>query len=158
MILEVHGLDKNPGQFVQMWGKYVTDFDPSKHCLECLKGPREDLIHKGMVDRDDYQLRNDFRYFYLFAWGRGNRAETNVHLAVRPHPGAVASIGSMYGVTFTIRDAIALRIDRLPKGWMELGDEFTTCRNFQFGVQMFGYNSPAGTPSLNAVPSTEEEA
>ena len=57
----------------------------------------------------------------------------------------------MYGVTFTIRDAFALRIDRLPNDWMGLSPEFTTCRNFQFGVQQFGYNPPkegqSGDPS-----------
>jgi hypothetical protein len=71
--------------------------------------------------------------------GRVPKHETNVHLAVQHRPGAVASIGSVYGVTFTIRDASAIRVDRLPRGWMGLEKEFTDCRNFQFGVQEFGY-------------------
>ena len=54
----------------------------------------------------------------------------------------------MYGVTFTIRDARALRIDRLPRGWMGLGKKFTDCRNFQFGVQMFGYNPQNSFPTV----------
>ena len=76
--------------------------------------------------------------------GRVPKHETNVHLAVRPQQGAVASIGSVYGVTFTIRDAFALRVDRLPDGWMGLTAEYTRCRNFQFGVQQFSYRPPNG--------------
>jgi len=93
----------------------------------------------------DYTLKTDSPYFYLFAMGRVPKHETNVHLAVRPQTGSVASIGSVYGVTFTIRDAFALRVDRLPDGWMGLGRDYTRCRNFQFGVQQFGYR-PMGSP------------
>lgn len=136
MRLEVRGMATASQSFVQLWGMYVKDFDPTKHCIFCLKGRKERELHRQIADRD-YELATDFPYFYLFAMGRGDRSISNVHLPVRPHPGAVASIGSLYGVTFTIRDAYALRIDRLPEGWMGLNREYTSCRNFQFGAQMF---------------------
>ena len=121
---------------------YVSGFKPERHCLECLKGRLEPQVNRTMQDRDDYVLQTDFPYFYLCAVGRVPRSDTNVHLAVRPQQGAVASIGSVYGVAFTIRDAFALRVDRLPDGWMGLPKEHTNCRNFQFGVQQFGYRGP----------------
>lgn len=140
MVLEVQGLDQAKRKFVQLWGWHVSGFNQCKHCQDCLKGRREDQINLRMVD-DDYRLTTDAPYFYLFAGGHAPRRESNVHLAVKPHPGAVASVGSLYNVTFTIRDAITLRVDRLPKDWMGLDDSFTTCRNFQFGVQTFGYKA-----------------
>jgi hypothetical protein len=141
MLLEVRGMESAPETFVQLWGKYVTGFRQEKHCIYCLRGPSEKQIHREMPS-GDYKLRDDAPYFYLFAMGRGYRRETNVHLVVVPSPGAVASVGSMYGVTFTIRDARALRVDRLPEGWMGLPKLHATCRNFQFGVQEFGYKVP----------------
>ena len=134
-------------QFLWLWGKHVTGFKQAEHCLACLRGPAsEDAIKPQMVS-GDYPLRaTGAPYFYLCGVGRTEPGRTNVHLVVEPCPGAVASVGSVYGVTFIIRDARALRIDRLPKGWMGLGDLYTTCRNFQFGVQMFGYK--AGLPAI----------
>ncbi len=141
MRLEVRGMANANQTFVQLWGMYVRTFDPTKHCIFCLKGRKEAAVHRQMID-GDYELATDFPYFYLFAMGRGDRSISNVHMPVRPHPGAVASIGSVYGVTLTIRDAYALRVDRLPDGWEGLGKDYTSCRNFQFGVQEFGYHPP----------------
>jgi hypothetical protein len=93
---------------------------------------------------DSFDLEPNSDYFYLFAMGRVPKDQTNVHLAVRHRPGSVASIGSAYGATFTIRDALALRVDRLPENWRGLPPAFTTCRNFQFGVQEFGYRPSNG--------------
>jgi len=145
MLLEVRGMEKASQKFVQLWGMHVNGFRPEKHCIYCLKGRKEQQINRDMVS-EDYPLKTDAPYFYLFAMGRTPRRDTNVHLAVEPYPGAVASVGSLYGVTFTIRDARALRIDRLPKAWRGLDDSYTACRNFQFGVQMFGYNTDGSYP------------
>jgi hypothetical protein len=139
MLLEVRGLETAPQKFVQLWGVHVEGFRPDKHCIYCLKGRKEVQIQRDMAS-GDYQLQNGAPYFYMFAMGRTPRRDSNVHLAVQPYPGAVASIGSLYGVTFTIRDARALRVDRLPSGWNGLDDSFTSCRNFQFGVHIFGYS------------------
>ena len=161
MILEVRGMETASESFVQLWGKYVTGFRQEKHCIFCLKGPKEDQLRREIAS-GDYPLRGGFPYFYLFAMGHGYKRDTNVHLAVRPYPGAVASIGSMYGVTFTIRDAQAIRVDRLPRGWMGLDKLYTDCRNFQFGVQTFGYQladapPPPGSVSiLPGLPGTEQ--
>lgn len=137
MKLEVRGMEKAAGRFVQLWGKYVVDFKSSTHCQECLIGQPERRLNKAMTD-GEILLDQPMHYFYLFGMGRAPRRETNVHLAVRPLAGSVASVGSVYGITFTIYDAQAIRVDRLPDGWGGLAPEYTQCRNFQFGVQMYG--------------------
>jgi hypothetical protein len=149
MHLEVRGMAKAASRFVQLWGVYVSGFDSDKHCIYCLRGKKETRLHKAMEDCD-IELASDSPYFYLFAMGRVPKHETNVHLAVRHQPGSVASIGSVYGATFTIRDAYAPRIDRLPDGWNGLGKDFTSCRNFQFGVQQFGYRPSPTRPADDA--------
>lgn len=143
MLLEVRGMAQASQTFVQLWGVHVSGFKSEKHCIYCLKGRKDTQLHREMLD-GDYLLKTDAPYFYLFAMGRVPKHETNVHLAVRHQPGSIASIGSVYGVTFTIRDAFALRVDRLPDGWMGLSPEYTRCRNFQFGVQQFGYRPTNG--------------
>jgi len=154
MRLEVRGMGSASQTFVQLWGMYVRAFDSDEHCQDCLKGRKEAALNLKTVD-GDYELSTDFPYFYLFAMGRGDRSISNVHLPVRPHPGAVASIGSLYGVTFTIRDAYAVRVDRLPEGWNGLAKEYTSCRNFQFGVQVFGYRA-AGNAQQPTFSSSSE--
>lgn len=144
MRLEVRGMEKASQKFVQLWGMYVSGFKQDKHCMYCLEGKKEPGLHKDIGDID-LELSNDWEYFYLFAMGRMPRRDTNVHLPVRSRPGSVASVGSVYGVTFTIYDAIAIRVDRLPRGWMGLDKLFTDCRNFQFGVQQFGYRPLDGS-------------
>lgn len=137
MQLEVHGMERATGKFVQLWGKYVVNFKSSTHCQDCLIGQPEKRIGKTMPD-GEMMLDQPMHYFYLFGMGRAPRRETNVHLAVRPLAGSVASVGSVYGVTFTIYDAQAIRVDRLQDGWGGLAPEYTQCRNFQFGAQMYG--------------------
>jgi hypothetical protein len=51
--------------------------------------------------------------------------------------GSVAAIGSVYGVTFTIKDARAIPIEPLPDGFQNLPQRHSRCKNFQFGYQMF---------------------
>jgi hypothetical protein len=138
MLLEARGMEQGSQKFVQLWGIHVTGFQQERHCQYCLKGRKEPQIHRDMAADD---------YIYLLAMGREPRRHSNLHLVVKPNPGPVVSIGSLYGPTFTIRDARALRIDRLPKGLMGLNDLFTSCRNFQFGVQEFGYRLQEGMPS-----------
>jgi hypothetical protein len=147
MLLEVRGMEQASQKFVQLWGVHVSGFRQDKHCIYCLKGRKEGQLHRAMAS-GDYKLDTGAPYFYLFGMRRAPRRDSNVHLAVEPYPGAVASIGSLYGVTFTIRDARALRIDRLPKGWMGLDESFTSCRNFQFGVQVFGYRPEDAVPDI----------
>jgi len=139
MNLEIRGPGLPRQYFSSIWGKYVSGFSHKNHCQASLKGPTPvQEIHQDMT-KLDIQLRDDMPFFYLCALGRPRSGESNVHLVVTPKPNSVACTGSIYGFTFTIFDASAIRIRTLRKGWRGLGDEFTQCPNFQFGVQKYGY-------------------
>lgn len=143
MQLEVRGIEKTIGGFVHLWGRYVTGFKSSEHCQKCLIGQPESRIHKAMAD-GEIMLDRTMDYFYLCGVGRTERKNTNMHLAVRPRAGSIARINSVYGAAFTIYDAEPIQIERLPTGWRDLTDPYTQCRNFQFGVQMYGMKEPEG--------------
>jgi hypothetical protein len=95
---------------------------------------------------DTYPLDAEHDLFYLCGVGqkdsasRGaewNREFTNIHLAVRPKLGSVATINSLYGVSFTITDAERIPIGPLADDFMGLPRKHARCKNFQLGFQMF---------------------
>ncbi len=143
MQLEINGLDLAANPFSSIWGRYVSGFHAEHHCQKCLKKVGDDLTQ--FVTDVPMPLRTNSEYFYLCALGRPRSAASNVHLAVKSKEGSVASVGSLYGVTFTIRDALAVRIKTLPIGWRGLNKAYTQCPNFQFAVQSFGYPNPDGS-------------
>jgi hypothetical protein len=145
MLLTVSGLDAAPIRFKHLWGRYVLGFKPWNHCLACFETKIANPITPQMRD-GEYPLSNDHGLFYLCGVGQADsvrrgkelaRKVTNVHLAVRPRCGSVAAIGSVYGVTFTIKDAQTIPIEPLPDGFQDLPQRHSRCKNFQFGYQMF---------------------
>jgi hypothetical protein len=145
MLLTVSGLDAAPVRFLHLWGRYVLGFKPWEHCMRCFEGKEANAIRPSMKD-GEYELSDDHRFLYLCGVGqrdskrgRSDLAQriTNVHLAVRPRVGSVAAIGSVYGVSFIIRDAQAIPIESLPEGFQGLPSKHYRCKNFQFGYQMF---------------------
>lgn len=101
----------------------------------------------------EVELRDDLELFYLCGVGlkQSMRRETNVHLAVRPCPGSVASVGSLYGVCFTIENAQAIPIVPLAEGWRGLPKQHVRCKNFQFGYQMFDVSEVGEAASREVV-------
>jgi len=104
------------------------------------------LIYGQDQENGEYPLSDTHGLFYLCGVGQPDSVRrgkdfaqkmTNVHLAVRPRQGSVAAIGSVYGVTFTIKDAQAIPIQPLPDGFRGLPEKHSKCKNFQFGYQMF---------------------
>jgi hypothetical protein len=145
MLLTVSGLDAAPIKFKHLWGRYVLGFKAWKHCIACLKTKVASSITPEMTD-GVYSLSDEHGLFYLCGVGqpdserRGKdfaRKMTNVHLAARPRQGSVAAIGSVYGVTFTIKGAQAIPIRPLPDGFQGLPEKHSRCKNFQFGYQLF---------------------
>jgi hypothetical protein len=131
-------------QFKHLWGRYILGFKPWTHCLNCFVTHKAKGVLPTMVD-GEYQLDDSFELFYLCGVGWKDRRNTNVHLAVRPRLGSVASTGSVYGVQFTITDAQAILIRYLPVGWRGLPDQHSQCKNFQFGYQMFNADEAVDT-------------
>jgi hypothetical protein len=148
--LIVSGLDDASSKFVHLWGRYILGFKPQKHCIKCFKSKVASEVTPQMKD-GAYDLKDGVsEFFYLCGVGQPdsksagedfNRKFTNVHLAVRPRTGSVASVGSVYGVTFTIKGAQAIPIRPLPDGFEKLDEAHTRCKNFQFGYQEFEVGS-----------------
>jgi hypothetical protein len=139
-----------PARSLCTCGDVVLGFKPKKHCIQCFKSETASAVTPQMKD-GSYELKDDVSdLFYLCGVGQPdskraganfNRKFTNVHLAVRPRAGSVASIGSVYGVTFTIKDAQAIPIQPLPDGLENLDNAHSRCKNFQFGYQEYEVGS-----------------
>jgi hypothetical protein len=144
MRLTVSGLDAASLRFKHLWGRYVHGFRPWTHCISCFACSKAADILPTMKD-GSYELQD--KLFYLCGVGQDvserlhpllARRFTNVHLAVFPRVGSVASVGSVYGITFTIRDAQAIPIEPLTANdFPALEKSHYRCKNFQFGYQMF---------------------
>jgi hypothetical protein len=89
------------------------------HRLACFETKVASSISPQMRD-GEYLLSDEHGLFYLCGVGQADavrrgrelaRKVTNVHLPVRPRRGSVAAIGSVYGVTLTIKDAQAIPIE-----------------------------------------------
>jgi hypothetical protein len=150
MKLKVSGLDATvaPNKFEHLFGRYIYGIRPWTHCDRGLMASHETAISPTMKDNDNIQLKDEL--FYLC--GVGNKSKSlpaerqrkysNVHLAVRPQIGSVASVDSLYGVTFTIEDAVAIPIQALPDDFEGLPPAHARCKNFQFAYQMFEVTRP----------------
>jgi hypothetical protein len=148
MRLIVSGLDLAPVRFDHLWARYILGFKPWTHCAKCFESKEATAVRPTMND-GEYDLSDDHQFLYLCGVGKSDtkragpdfaRKVTNVHLAVRPRRGSVASIGSVYGVTFTIKDAQAIPINPLPENFQGLQPAHYRCKNFQFGYQTFDAN------------------
>ena len=74
--------------------------------------------------------------------GTGPRREVagkNFHLPLSFEAGAVVSAATYNGYVIRAENAKALPIPALPEGWKGRDLETTRCKNFQFGVEYFGY-------------------
>ena len=146
MELTVTGLDAAPTKFKHLFGRYIKGFKPWTHCDRCFETNHATAIVPSMKD-GAYQLED--RLFYLCGVGQdvtkseeklhpeSARRHTNVHLAVVPRKGSIAAAGSVYGVSFTIRDAEAIHIKTVPLGTYRLSEVHTNCKMFQLGHQLF---------------------
>ena len=164
MELTVSGL-AGKTRFKHLWGRYIVGFKPRKHCIACFKCKVAKGISPEMED-GTYELKDNVGdFFYLCgvgqpeSAGRGeefNRKHTNVHLAVRARAGSVASVGSVYGATFTIKDAQAIPIRGLPRGFQGLSDTHSQCKNFQFGYEQYEVGSVSDYELLQVVSDKRE--
>ncbi|NTU81929.1 MAG: hypothetical protein HGA45_21550 [Chloroflexales bacterium] len=130
-----------PG-FPYFWLKYVTGFDARYHCAQALLGP----FHKGIWSTVKApsvhvltQPKEPWRYAYLCGVAETRWAD-NLHVPVEFAPGQEVEAVTYNGVRIHITNARRLDIPWLDDGWNGFPRSFTTCRNFQFAVAMFGYD------------------
>lgn len=128
--------------FRYFWAKNVKGFNPEVHCARCLVGRYEKKIGTKMPVNVPVVLEHDagdLVYFcgvaYPYRWDR------NMHLAVRVtgDPADTAKVDLWTGGTFEVAGARAFPFDAqaAQDRFDGLGRAFLTCRNFQFGAQVF---------------------
>jgi hypothetical protein len=131
-------------RYAFLWAKHVRGFREDKHCAACLVGEWEKKISRSLVD-GVYEIPQKAPFFYICGVTGNFDWANNLHFVLKPKEGGIAMIDAEYGMRLTIYNAERVMITPLPLHWKGLNRTFTTCRNFQFGVEQFGYGQrPAG--------------
>ena len=143
-----------PG-FPYFWLKYVTGFDARYHCAQALTGPFHKGIWSTVKAPSTHVLTQPsvpWRYAYLCGVADTRWAD-NLHVPVEFAAGQEVETVTYNGFRIHLTNARRLDIPWLDDGWNGFPRSFTTCRNFQFAVAMFGYDGttrPAQPEFTNA--------
>ena len=149
ILLSVEHTDKKTlDGFNHFWGCHVTGFDDEKHCLECFIGKREEKIENKMQmipDSAPITIPMQGNYFYIcgvtnhLKFSHEEYMANNFHLPLQWKPGSIAKLTTYNGYTFTVRNAeiVPFTSEVAETHYRQLGEKFWTCRNFQFGAQMY---------------------
>jgi hypothetical protein len=123
-----------------LWLKYVWGFRPELHCANCLVGCFSKWVKPGMPLRQPRELdeRRTFDYVYLCGIPTDGVWSNNLHFPLQNVPGETAEITASTGVLFRARNARLIRIPPLSKGYAGFPWQWTTCRNWRFGVARYG--------------------
>lgn len=139
--------------FKYWWARYVRGFDQTTHCGFCLKGWHSKRVKRGMatgvtIDLDEVASEN-FDFVYMCgvrdkAFAQVDRVangyDDNFHLVLKPSARGRASKTTYNGLVVKAAGAVAVPITPLKAGWNGLELKYTSCRNFQFGVEQYGYD------------------
>lgn len=139
--------------FKYFWAYRVDGFDPTKHCQPCFIGERLLQVRLPLATGGVAKIRaQSGRRIYLCGVADPYRWKNNFHLPFVVRAGAEAA-----GQLYTGRDVEVLNGEELPidpsyakRAYPRLGEEFLTCRNFQFGVQYFRPSAQKAHPRLAA--------
>jgi hypothetical protein len=131
------------------WLRYVQGFNPKEHCAKSLLGKHSrKVFHESPLNRpillDEAQ---DYDFIYLCGVSENFKWSLNLHMPARPAPGQKATIYTYNGIRCVIRNAESVEIPRIEDGFAGYGLEFTTCRNWRFGVQHY---SIKGSPERSS--------
>jgi hypothetical protein len=132
--LRLRGPGGDLSHFRHLWLKYVAAFNPERHCISCLRGRMELAVHPRMRGDGEPIFLAPREGEWIYLCGNTRRWPENLHLAMRAEPGARAEIRCPNGTHVLVTGARAVEIPPLPDGFRGLGREFTTCRNYQFGI------------------------
>ena len=83
-------------------------------------------------------LLNQWPFECLYLCGNSGTWKLNLHIAFHHAPGETIVQATYNGYQVVIENARRLPIPGLPRQWHGLPGEFTTCRNYQFGVAFYG--------------------
>ena len=136
MYLTVSGITESTVRYRFLWGWYVRGFKPWLHCQPCLRGTRARGINPEMGNVR-VELDRPTDYFYLCGFAPGpteDRGKYNLHLAVEPMDGEIATAVSAYGPIFTIHGARNIEIQDPIES---LVPSYGRCKNFRFAAQVY---------------------
>ena len=131
--------------FRYFWAYYVSGFRSDRRCQACLKGERVPEFCTATARSGqpvDFDHLDQYTYVYICGVGSGPRTALsgqNFHWALRYKEDSVIEAHTYNGYIATARNAQALPIPKLPDGWNRRNQQTTRCKNFQFGVEYFGY-------------------
>jgi hypothetical protein len=131
--------------FRYFWAYYVSGFRSEHHCQACLKGERVPDFCTSTARSGKpvvFDLLDDYTYVYVCGVGSGPKTELasqNFHWALRYKENSSIEEPTYNGYIVTARNAMKLPIPKLPDGWNRRTRTTTRCKNFQFGVEYFGY-------------------
>ncbi|MCL2711383.1 MAG: hypothetical protein FWE95_10935 [Planctomycetaceae bacterium] len=131
--------------FASFWGVHVRGFNAKKHCQYCLLGKRESSINIGIPAAVPISILMRGDYFYLcgVVSTRGishkEYMRRNFHMPVRCSPSSTATKTTYNGFTVTVENAelIPFTGEVAKELYGDLPEKYWTCRNFQFGAQMY---------------------
>jgi hypothetical protein len=126
------------------WLRYVSGFDSSEHCAKSLLGFHSKRVWYEAPLNVPITLdeARDYDYLYLCGVSANFEWNKNLHMPVRPAPGESALGVTWNGIRCVIRNAQLVDIPELEKGWGGYSSEFTTCRNWRFGIARYGLTQP----------------
>lgn len=130
--------------FQFLWLKNVTDFDPRKHCCECLIGKRSDVVATNAGRKypagftAEGIIEEPSPYAYLCGVVPSALGiEPNVHILMEPDENSEITYEDE-NIQVVVSGMRRIPIQALPKEVHEkLPDGYSRCRNFQAGWQLF---------------------
>jgi hypothetical protein len=141
-----------PREFIWLWAKYVTGFNPKYHCTNSIRGRysrrlskhNKDLTGSEVIIMDEYPP-DSYQAIYICGVAKEGYAnkknyEHNLHTAISPRPGAVEA-WSFEKWHLQVRGGTFLYIpaseQELPSRYRDLPPEYTTCRIFRWSACYF---------------------
>lgn len=126
--------------YMFFWAKYVQGFDPREHCAKCLLGSWSAQIRMGMRMNSAYIMNevHPASYRYMYLCGVSPIKDTGVQIALEEAPGEEFEELTYNNIRIRVQGARRLSFPKLPRNFRGMGPAYTTCMNYQFGVQYFG--------------------
>jgi hypothetical protein len=138
MRILLEGTGENLYGFKYFWAKHVRGFNNERHCAKCLLGGYEKLIRATMPLGVWLDIPVSADVLYICGVSQPYRWANNFHLAVKNGGNRIEK--TLYnGVKITLEGVEEVYFDgeKAAERYPNLGEEFLTCRNFQFGVSFY---------------------
>ena len=151
--------------FLSLWAYHVTGFNDDKHCQPCFLGERELSVDRRMPANPSKPISIKMRgnYFYICGvtdfkvFTHKEYMENNFHFPVKYSPGNSVAKTTYNGYTFIIDDAELVLFSAAfsKKHYYHKGYKYWSCRNFQFGADMFVKNAKVQPTLFDKLPESE---